>query len=159
MNQSYQITLPDIEISSVDSEEKPSIRDKILMLHYFTLARGTPLTNKIITYKELPGGDVYFPTFSKRTIKPLLSNFGEEPERLLKAAESLGGHKEDYGDVAITIDVFSCVPITLVLWRGDDEFPPAGNFLFDNTISNYLTSEDITVLCETLVWRLIKGSS
>ncbi len=155
LNQSYLISLPETEISFVDSGEKVSIRDKVLILHYLTSAKGTPLTNKLITYKELPGGNVYFPTFSKRTIKPLLNYFGEEPHLLVGAAERLGSHKADYGDVAVTIDAFSRVPITIVLWRGDDEFAPLGSIIFDATISDYLSSEDITVLCETITWKLI----
>ena len=59
--------------------------------------------------------------------------------------------------MAITIDAFSRLPITIVLWRGDDEFPPEGNIMFDSTISDYLDTEDIAVLCETMTWRLIKG--
>ncbi len=157
LNQSYQITLHDIEISLMDSEEKVPIRDKILILHYLTRAKGTPMANKVIVYKELPEGTNYFPTFSKRAIKPLLDRFGKEPERLIDAAGKLGGHKEDYGDVAVTINAFSYVSITLVLWRGDDEFPPSGSIMFDATISDYLSTEDITVLCETITWRLIKG--
>ncbi len=160
LNQSYQITVPNIEISLVDSEEKIPLRDKILILHYLTLAKGIPLANKIIDYKELPEGTIYFPTFSKRTIKPLLDHFAKEPERLIDAAEKLGGHKkEDYGDVAVTINAFSYVPIILVLWRGDDEFAPGGSIIFDATISDYLSTEDIIVLCETVTWRLIKGRS
>ena len=79
LNQSYLITLPDIEISLTDSGEKVSIRDKVLILHYLTLAKGSLATNKLITYRELPEGANYFPTFSKRTIKPILHYFGKEP--------------------------------------------------------------------------------
>ena len=156
LNQLYQITLPDIDVSLVDSEEEMPMRDKILILHYFTQAKGTPITNKIIAFRELPEGANYFPTFSKRAIKPLLDHFGREPERLIDAAEKLGGHRVDYGDVAIAIKAFSYVPITLVLWRGDEEFAPEGSALFDSTISDYLSTYDITVLCETISWKLVK---
>jgi len=156
LNQSYQIAFPDIDISLIDSKEEVPIRDKILILHYFTRAKGTPITNKIIAFRELPEGVNYFPTFSKRAIKPLLDNFGREPERLIDAAEKVGGHKVDYGDVAVTLNAFSCVPITLVLWRGDEEFAPEGNILFDSTIPDYLSTEDINVLCETISWKLVK---
>jgi hypothetical protein len=155
LNQSYQIVLPDIRISLIDGEEEVPLRDKILILHYLTLAKGTPLTNKLIAYKELPEGAVYFPTFSKRAVKPLVDYFGGEPQRLADTAEKLGARKADYGDVAVTIHAFRYVPITLVLWRGDDEFPPAGSVLFDSTISDYLASEDINVLCETIAWKLV----
>jgi len=156
LNQSYQITLPDIEISLAEGKEEVPLRDKILLLHYFTLAKGTPATNKIIAYKELPEGTSYFPTFSKRAIKPLLDHFGNEPHQLVDVAAKLGGHKANYGDAAVTINAFSRVPITFVLWRGNDEFPPEGSILFDSTISDYLSTEDINVLCETIAWRLIK---
>ena len=157
LNRLYQITLPDIGLSLVDSEEEVKMRDKLLILHYFISAKGTPTANKPITFKELLGGNVYFPTFTKRTIKPLLAHLGNEPNFLVEAAQKLGGYRADYGDVAITIDAFSRLPITIVLWRGDDEFPPEGNIMFDSTISDYLDTEDIAVLCETMTWRLIKG--
>ncbi len=156
LNQSYQIALPDIDISLIDSEEEVPIRDKILILHYLTQAKGTPITNKIIAFRELPEGANYFLTFSKRAIKPLLDHFGREPERLIDAAKKVGGHKVDYGDVAVTLNAFSYVPITLVLWRGDGEFAPEGNILFDSTISDYLSTADINVLCETISWKLVK---
>ncbi len=156
LNQSYQITLPDIDISLVDNEQEVPISDKILILHYFTQAKGTPITNKIIAFKELPEGTNYFLTFSKRAIKPLLDNFGREPERLIDVAQKLGGHRASYGDVAVTINAFSYVPITLILWRGDEEFAPEGSVLFDSTISDYLSTYATTVLCETISWKLVR---
>ena len=155
LNQSYRITFPDVEISLMDSEEEVPLRDKILILHYLTSAKGTSLTNKLITFKELPEGIIYFPTFSKRTIEPLLAHFGNEPHLLVDITKKLGGHKVEYGDSAVTINAFSRVPITIILWRGDSEFAPRGSVVFDATISDYLSTEDITVLCEIITWRLI----
>jgi len=156
LNQSYRITLPDIEISLTNSEGRVPLKDKILILHYLTQAKGTPTSDKLIAYKELPEGASYFPTFSKRAIKPLVDYFGKEPHLLVDEAAKLGGHKADYGDAAVTINAFSRVPITFVLWRGDEEFPPEGNIMFDSTISDYLSTEDINVLCEAIAWRLVK---
>ena len=96
LDQSYQITLPNIEISLTDSEEQVPIRNKVLILHYLTSAKGSPAANKLITCRELPEGSNYSPTFSKRTIKPLVHHFGQEPQRLVDVAEKLGGHKADY---------------------------------------------------------------
>ena len=155
LNQPYLVKPLDAEVSSMSGEEIP-IRDTILIIHYFTQAKGTTLSDKIITYKELPEGLLYFPTYYKRTVKPLVNSFGGEPDRLLDAAQTLGGRKADYGDAAVTIDAFIRVPVTLVLWKGDEELAPEGSLLFDSTISDYLPTEDITVLCETITWRLIR---
>jgi hypothetical protein len=155
-SQSYQITFPDINISLIDSKQEVPIRDKILILHYLTLAKGTPISKKVIAYKELPEGANYFPSFYKRAIKPLLDYFSKEPRLLLDAAKRLGGYEAEYGDVAVTINAFSRVAITLILWRGDDEFAPEGSILFDSSISDYLSTEDINVLCETISWKLVR---
>jgi hypothetical protein len=157
LNQPYQVTLPDVEVSLADSEAGIPASDKILILHYLTLAEGVPLSGKLIAFQELPEGASYLRTFSKRSIEPLVKYFSEEPERLLELARRLGGQKVDYGDVAVKINGFRMVPVTLVLWRGDEEFPPRGNILFDSTISEYLSTYDITVLCDAIVWRLVRA--
>lgn len=155
LGNTYKVSHPDIKVSLADSEEDVKIKDKLLILHYLNRAKGTPVTGQTITYKELPEGLNYASNFGKRTIRPLLDNFGHQPERLLEAAAMFDFHKADFGDVAVTIDAFSRVPITLVLWKGDDELTPECSIMFDSTITDYLSTEDTTVLCENIAWRLV----
>ena len=157
LNQNYRISLPGGEVSFAAGDEAVPARDKILILHYFLQARGTPPAGRLITYQELPDGINYFPVFAKRAIKPVVSNFGGRPEQLLEAAAALGGKKANYGDAAVTISAFSHVPVTFALWRGDDEFPPQGSIMFDGNIADYLTNDDIHALCETITWKLVKS--
>jgi hypothetical protein len=157
----YLVTLPEIDILPATSSLNPlpstlALSDKILILHYLIRAQGTPLSRRMIAYQELPEGVVYFPSFFKRAVKPLIDYFGRSPELLLKVSGNLGGYRADYGDMAVTIPAFSRVPITLVIWKGDEEFPPNGNILFDSTVSDYLFAEDINVLCQTITWQLVK---
>ena len=156
LNQQYHILLPDVKILLGDGGTEASLRDKILILHYFAEAKGIQATGKLIAYKQLPGGISYFPAFSRRVIAPLVKHFGKSPEKLIKAAAKLGGREADYGDLSMTINAFDHVPITLVLWRGDEELAPNGNILFDANISDYLSTEDVTVLTETIIWKLVK---
>jgi hypothetical protein len=157
LNHSYQISLPEIEISLAGSDEEVPLKDKILLLHYLLQAKGTPLAAKTITYKELPEGIVYFRTFHKRAIKPIVEHFGDNPSKLLGAAREMGGEKADYGDAAVTIDTFKNVPITFVLWRGDEEFPPEGSILFNANVTDYLSIEDINILSERIAWKLVRA--
>jgi hypothetical protein len=156
LNRSYLITCPEGEVSPAGSGEGVPIKDKILILDYFTRAKGTPLTGKKITYKELHEGINYYPTFAKRAITPIVTYFGDNPEQLPATAETLGGYQADYGDVAVTFDAFPRVPVTFVLWQGDKEFPPEGSVLFDSTIPDYLSNDDIHTLCESIVWKLVR---
>jgi hypothetical protein len=143
------------EISLKDSEEQIPTREKVLILHYLLSAKGTPLTGTLITYKQVPGGTPYFARFSQLAVEPLLSHFGEEPALIIPAAEQLGGKQINRGDAAVTINAFDRVPLTIVLQKGDEEFSPTASLLFDSTISDYLPSQDIRILCEIIVWKLI----
>ena len=139
-----------------NSKTEVSLKDRILILHYFTSAKGTPPTGILINFKQLPGGVSYFPAFSQRTINPFVKHFGQKPELLIDISAKLGGHKTEQGDISATINVFNRVPITFALWRGDEEFSPSGAVLFDANISDYLPTEDVTVLTETIIWKLVK---
>jgi len=158
LNHSYHITMPNVEVLLADSKEVVPIRDRVLILHYLLSAKGTPIANKLIAFKELPGGDNYSRTFSKRAIEPLVEHFGERPHLLIDIAGKPGGHTVAYGDVAVTVNAFNRVPITIVLWQGDEEFPAQGDILFDAAISDYLSTYDVTVLCESIIWKLVKFS-
>jgi len=155
LNRAYVITLPNIEISLKDGEEKVPIKDKILILHYLTQATGAPYTNKLITYGQIEGGKFYCPVFVKRNLEPVLSCFGDRPELLVDVAQKFGGQRSNYGDVSVRIDAFPMARIYFIIWKGDDEVPHGGNILFDGNIRHYLASEDVCVLTEILTWKLV----
>ena len=155
LNQQYRVSLPDVTVSLSGGRQPVPLRDRLLILHYLIRAKGSPPSGKVITFKELPEGNTYFPTFYKRAIRPVLNNFGGQPQRLLEAATKLGGRKAGYGDVAAAIDAFPRVAITFVLWQGDSELPAEGSIFFDSTIADYLGTEDITVLCQTIAFKLV----
>jgi hypothetical protein len=158
LNRFYRINLPGCEVASINNDESVPLRDKILILHYFNHASGKPLSGKIVAYNELQEGTANYPAFVKRAIDPIVNAFKEEPQKLLEAAATLGGHRSDYGDIAVTIDAFPFVPLTVVLWRGDQETPPGGNIMFDSSLPDYLPAEDIIILCEVIAWKLVRLS-
>ncbi len=114
----------------------------ILILHYLVTARGTPLAGSWISYRHLPGGDIYMDPFQKRAVLPFLKTFGERPEDFEAAASSLGGLRLDQSGISIAIPVMPRVPLLFVLWPGDDEMAATANILFDQVAADYLPTED-----------------
>lgn len=159
-SQSYVIHLHNGKISlQEDPEAEIPLKDRILILHYLTQAKGTPWTHRLISYAQIQGGRVYCSVFQKRTVEPILNCFGNQPENLIQVAQELGGERASYGDASVSFYPFPFVKIVIVLWRGDEEVPPNGNILFDKNITDYLSAEDIAVVSETLIWKLIRRST
>jgi hypothetical protein len=119
-----------------------------------TAAKGSPATNKLIAFRQVPGGLFEFTNFAWEILTRLLGHFGKEPERLVEAVAILGRSEVGYGDVAVMVKTLPTVPVAIVLWLGHDEFAPNGSILFDSTIPDYLSTEDISVLCERIVEEL-----
>lgn len=109
---------------------------------------------KLIAFKDLYGGPHYMEPFRNRVLRPVERIFGSHPEILIESAEALGGEQVELGDAAARIRALPRIPVIVVVWAGDEEFPPSSNVYFDASITNYYTAEEATVLCEVVVKRL-----
>ena len=129
----------------------------VLLLHYLVNAKDLELTGKLLTFRELEGGDIYYPAFCARGINKITKEFGTEPEMLKRAGQNLGAKEGTHGDVSIVLEVFPKVPVNVILWEGDDEVPPSSNMLFDSSIKELLPTEDVAVIGGFVASALIKN--
>lgn len=155
LNRQIIISWPDGGILSPAGTKEFSLQDQGLIMHYLLQAKGIPLTGNWITFREIPSGEFYYSAFVKRAKEPLVKTFGDRPELLIELGMQIGGTKGAEGDASLYLKAFPYVPVCLVLWAGDDEFPPDGNLLFDACIAHYLSAEDIAVLSGMIVYPLI----
>lgn len=145
LGRQYRVFYPEGKVEGPDGRDVP-LPLQIVFLHYLTHAKPRQLEGKWISFKELPGGDIYIVPFTNRAIRPLVAIFGSNPARLVAAAERLGGRPLPLGTAAAVLPVLPKVPMAFVLWAGDEEFPPSGNILFDATAGLHLDTEDYALL-------------
>jgi hypothetical protein len=150
------IRFPEVILNYKNKNTELSLWYKILVLHYLIQAKGTPATGNQITFKQITGGLAYYPAFHRRTINPLIKSFGNNLNRYITAAERIGGIKSDISKYSVFFQVFPKVSVIINLWEGDEELPADGNIIFDSSISDYLTTEDIAVLCNIMALKIIK---
>jgi hypothetical protein len=155
LNQEHRVRYPSGEVYLPRGGEVPIV-NKILILHYLEHAEGVPLHHKWISFKEIPGGQIYINPFYNRAIRPLIKLFGRDPQGLITAGLALGGKKENLGDACVAVPVFPMVPVAYVIWEGDEEFDPSGNILFDESAPHYLPLEDYAVIAGSAVFELRK---
>jgi len=145
-----------MEIGYAGSEEEVPIWAKILIIHHLNRSNGLPLSRQWVTFRQVPGGSSYYPAYGERALNPLVKTFGSNPKFLIDAARPFGGWEVKQGDAAVTIFAFPHVPITFILWKVDEAFPPEANVLFDSTITENLSTEDVEVLCQMVALKMKK---
>ncbi len=153
-NSRYVIDFPNLLITSPD-KKVVSLVTKIILFHYLIRADGRPLSQGLIPYKEIPGGMLYAGVFARRAVEPLIPVFGSSPEAFLDAGFRMGGRKAEYGDVSFVLPALPRIPMTYIIWKGDEEFPATVQLLFDRSVEGYLSLEDIVVVGEMATSRLI----
>ena len=155
LGHSYTLTVDNDTILFDDTSGPLKIPDQVLLLHYLITARGTPVADEWITFREVPSGSFYYAAFVKRAIVPLGKWFGGKPSILDGIAPVIGQVLPSPGDKALKIFALPRVPVVLSLWRGDEEFPAEANLYFDQSIASYLPTEDIAYLAGAVVYRVI----
>lgn len=155
LNRVYRVALPDFNFSDIaDAEVEVPIQEQVLILHYLMSESSRKPIGNWIAYREIPGAGFYYSAFVKRAIDPLKNIFGHAASALKKAAVSLNGTPAGTGDAGFDFTVFPKVPLRLILWQGDEEFPPDASILFDETAGDYLSPEDAAWLAGMVVYRL-----
>ncbi|MBN2032553.1 MAG: DUF3786 domain-containing protein [Deltaproteobacteria bacterium] len=159
LNQALRITWPNLEVFFEKTGEEIPIQQQVLVLHYLQgawVSSGAEPTGEWISFQEVPDGRFYLDAFQRRAKNPLVQTFGEKVELMVTLAEqAYGAQTFDQGDASVLLRPLPMVPVVLILWKGDEEFPPEGNILFDQTIIRILSAEDIAWLAGTVVYPLI----
>lgn len=117
-------------------------------------ATAVPETYKLISFRQLKGGQAYFNTFTRRAIYPIEKTFGSRPQMLVEATKIFGGIQLEHGDFSVKIYALPLVPVVIILWAETTEFPATASVLFDASANNYLSTEELAGLAELTSHRL-----
>ena len=131
---------------------------QILTLHYLGLAERPAEQVPAVTFADLPDGRFYAPILHLRSTARLCRTVGLHKQALRGAGLNLGGQEVPAGDLGFEFQVFPRIRLRLVWHAGDEEFAPYANILLPPNIQSFFCAEDIVVLCERLVSRLLGGS-
>jgi hypothetical protein len=157
MGREYIVKHPEGSMYDLKTQEEiKAYTIKTLVLRYLVNSKNVPVFNQDITYKEIPGGLVYYRNFYNRTILKLAKIFSDDLETLKGDALSIGGNLIKKGDAACRFEFINNVYITFIVWRGDDELEASANILFDKNIEYYFNAEDLAVVGDVAI-ELLKN--
>jgi hypothetical protein len=149
LHQTFLISPRGRDIVALD-RGAPQVRSFELDLIILTYLLGTQpigLKGEMINEKQIPGGEVFFRGPHALPTGPMEALFEEDRDSFIKAGKRLKGEVRKLGDAGICLPVFPRIPVTLILWERDDEFPPRITVAFDRTISNQMPLD--------IIWAMV----
>ncbi len=152
LNQTFQI-LPKTRSIVPLYSHAPKIKSfelDLIILTYLLRVQAMEMSEKMVNEKQIPGGEAFFRGPHSLNTRPMEELFGEDREAFLSAGRSLNGKVRDLGDAAIYLPVLPRIPVTLILWEKDDEFPAKVTVNFDSTISSHLPLDIIWAVVDVV---------
>jgi hypothetical protein len=161
LNTEYMVNLSNRQILSTQLSTTPipaEFLEQLCILAYLIKAQDLPLANKFVGPENLPTGQFFFRGLHSLPTGKLEEAFGKSPEQLYEASERLGAKRREFGDASIELYALPRVPLTIVIWRSDEEFEARASILFDQTAGSQLPLDALGALANLTVKALIKAA-
>ena len=152
----YSIRWPELTIASPDGIPCPE-EFAILVLDYLGRADGSVPTGEWIGFQELPDGSFYRHAFQGYSGDQLVRDLAASIDAFRRAADELNGEPLPMGDAGYAFRVLPRVPLAVVWWDGDEEFPANATVLFDRIAGTYLPTAGLAILGRMLCRALGKA--
>jgi hypothetical protein len=143
-------------VSGPIPEGAPSIDLQVILITYLLNAKEIPLGDKLVAGSSLKGGKCFFQGAHGLPLDPLIKQYGRDVDGFLARGLLLGATRERYGDVGLRLAALPRVPVVMVLWGAEEEFPARLSCLFDASIDQHLPLDAITGLVGEICRRMTK---
>ena len=103
-----------------------------------------------LTFREMPWGELYIQPFTGRVLKRAAFSFGTRLEAFRAACTAMGGLPLQAGDAGFEFTLLGNYRLRMLLWAGDDEFPPSAQLLYSANFVDGFAAEDRVVAGDLL---------
>ena len=125
---------------------------RLALLWYLTTAKDIPATGRLIRPIDVKGGQRFFAGTHVLPLDRIQEKYGKDKPGFVERGLKYGADIAKFGDAAITLYPLPRVPVTLILWLQDEEFPARATLFFDSTVDFQISLSDI-------VWSISMMSS
>ena len=102
-------------------------------LWYLIHSKDIPFTGRLSSPASLRGGDIFFRGSHVLPLDRLAKAYGTDKQSFIEKGKELCADSLTYGDASIQLFPLPRVPVNLVLWTGDEEFPSRAEMLLDSS--------------------------
>jgi len=153
-NDEYTISPDEGRLDRISNNENPHEYFFLFVIYYLSRAKEVEISNEWISDKDIPGGPTFFRGPHEIPTHLISTQYGNDIERFRKRCEQLHGTVLDMADAAYRFIITPRIPVAVLYWKGDEEFPPEAKILYDKTITEHLSTDIIFALAVEICARI-----
>ena len=154
LGREYAISHPDYAIRCLDGGKLPPLPTQTFLLRYLLECRDVAWNGEWKTFREMPWGEMYITPYTGRVLTRAAFTFGFRTAAMKAAAEKMGAVAVKHGDAGFLFELVGGYRMQLLVWEGDDEFPPNAQVLYSDNFAEGFSAEDRVVAGDILITML-----
>ena len=139
-------------------DEEPGFRLCLISLLYL-LYVDTAMLGPSLSPLELPGATTFFQSKGPHALPsaPLEERFGRDLTGFSQVGALLGAERRTSGDGALAFQVFPNLPVEVILWEADEEFPAQVSFTVPSQLDRFWQLDAVLGLIGLVVKEMLRA--
>jgi len=142
----YEISHPDYAIAPACA-----LPVQTFLLRLLLESKRTSWGGQWKTFREMPWGELYIKPYTGRVLTRAAFTFGTRIGAFAAACEKMGAVKLSHGDAGYQFDFVDGFQMQILVWEGDEEFPPNAQVLYSDNFADGFAPEDRVVAGDILI--------
>ena len=151
LGREFAIKHPVYGIRALDGGSVPPLPTQTFLLRYLLQSRQVPWNGEWKTFREMPWGEMYIKPYTGRVLTRAAFTFGTRVAAFRAAAEKMGAVAVPHGDAGYRFDLIGGYAMQIMVWEGDEEFPPNAQVLYTDNFAQGFAAEDRVVAGDILI--------
>ena len=151
LGRSFAIAHPTYAIRALDGGAVPPLPTQTFLLRYLLESKDVMWSGAWKTFREMPWGEMYIKPYTGRVLTRAAFTFGFKVAAFRAACEKMGATPVKHGDAGFQFDLIGGYKMQILVWEGDDEFPPNTQILYSDNFAEGFAAEDRVVSGDILI--------
>ena len=151
LGREFAISHPDYVLRAVDGGPLLPLPAQTFLLRYLLESKSVAWNGEWKTFREMPWGEMYIKPYTGRVLTRAAFTFGTRVAAFRAAAGKMGATPVSHGDAGYRFELVPGYWMQILVWEGDEEFPPNAQVLYSDNFAEGFAAEDRVVAGDILI--------
>ena len=151
LGRDFAIAHPVYALRALDGGKLPPLPTQTFLLRYLLEGKNAAWSEEWKTFREMPWGEMYIKPYTGRVLTRAAFTFGTRVAAFRAAAEKMGAEPVKHGDAGFEFNLIGGYRMRILVWEGDEEFPPNAQILYSDNFAAGFAAEDRVVAGDILI--------
>ena len=151
LGRGFAIAHPAYAIRALDGGSIPPLPTQTFLLRYLLESKDVAWAGSWKTFREMPWGEMYIKPYTGRVLTRAAFTLGTRVAAFRAAAEKMGAMALPHGDAGYQFDLIGNYRMQIMVWEGDEEFPPNAQVIYSDNFAEGFAAEDRVVAGDILI--------